>query len=102
MPFHAHEVFEDAWKYAPPHHRPLWRGLAQIAVGLTHAERGNLRGADALLRRGADTIASSTSTSSHDVDVPRLAVWSYAAAEAVRTGGKLPSMPRLSRSVPPD
>ena len=31
----------------------MWRGLAQIAVGLTHARRGNARGAVTLLRRGA-------------------------------------------------
>lgn len=52
-PFHAHEVFEAAWKAAPDADRELWRGLAQIAVGLTHARRGNARGAVALLRRGA-------------------------------------------------
>jgi uncharacterized protein len=52
-PFHAHEVFEAAWKSTPAPDRELWRGLAQIAVGLTHARRGNARGAVALLRRGA-------------------------------------------------
>ncbi|WP_031104844.1 DUF309 domain-containing protein, partial [Streptomyces sp. NRRL S-146] len=36
-PFHAHEVFEDAWKSGPDEERELWRGLAQLAVGLTHA-----------------------------------------------------------------
>jgi uncharacterized protein len=56
-PFHAHEVFEAAWKSAPGQERELWRGLAQIAVGLTHARRGNRRGAIALLRRGADHLA---------------------------------------------
>jgi len=52
-PFHAHEVFEAAWKSAPEEDREFWRGLAQIAVGLTHARRGNARGAVTLLRRGA-------------------------------------------------
>ena len=52
-PFHAHEVFEAAWKSAPDEDREFWRGLAQIAVGLTHARRGNARGAVTLLRRGA-------------------------------------------------
>ena len=36
--------------------RDLWQGLAQIAVGLTHARRGNARGAVALLRRGAQRV----------------------------------------------
>jgi uncharacterized protein len=53
MPFHAHEVLEAAWKAAEPAQRELWRGLAQLAVGLTHLQRGNARGAVALLRRGA-------------------------------------------------
>ena len=52
-PFHAHEFLEAAWKTGPPAERDLWQGLAQIAVGLTHAHRGNARGAVTLLRRGA-------------------------------------------------
>ena len=50
-PFHAHEVLEAAWKSGPAGERDLWQGLAQIAVGLTHARRGNARGAVALLSR---------------------------------------------------
>lgn len=56
-PFHAHEVLEAAWKAAPATQRELWRGLAQVAVGLTHARRGNDRGAVTLLRRGAVAVA---------------------------------------------
>jgi uncharacterized protein len=56
-PFHAHEVFEAAWKSVPGRERELWRGLAQIAVGLTHARRGNASGAISLLRRGAGHVA---------------------------------------------
>ena len=55
-PFHAHEVLEAAWKSGPPGERDLWQGLAQIAVGLTHARRGNARGAVTLLRRGAQRV----------------------------------------------
>ena len=55
-PFHAHEVFEAAWKSTRGPERELWRGLAQIAVGLTHARRGNALGAAALLRRGAGHV----------------------------------------------
>ncbi|MFF9349233.1 DUF309 domain-containing protein [Streptomyces sp. NPDC014734] len=57
MPFHAHEVFEDAWKSGPAPDRELWRGLAQLAVGLTHAARGNATGGARLLRRGAAALA---------------------------------------------
>jgi uncharacterized protein len=56
-PFHAHEVLEATWKAAPKTERDLWQGLAQIAVGLTHARRGNARGAVTLLRRGAAAVA---------------------------------------------
>ena len=55
-PFHAHEALEAAWKSAPPDERDLWQGLAQLAVGLTHARRGNARGAVTLLRRGAGRV----------------------------------------------
>lgn len=56
-PFHAHEVLEVAWKSMQSGERQVWKGLAQIAVGLTHARRGNGVGAAALLRRGAATVA---------------------------------------------
>jgi uncharacterized protein len=60
-PFHAHEVLEAAWKSGPASERDLWQGLAQIAVGLTHARRGNARGAVALLSRGAERVRGSPS-----------------------------------------
>jgi len=64
-PFHAHEVFEAAWKTGPDAERELWQGLAQLAVGITHARRGNPRGAVTLLLRGADRLhAYATATSS--------------------------------------
>jgi hypothetical protein len=55
-PFHAHEVLEASWKSGAAGERDLWQGLAQVAVGLTHAQRGNARGAVALLSRGAQRI----------------------------------------------
>ena len=67
-PFHAHEVLEASWKTAPAAERDLWQGLAQIAVGLTHARRGNARGAAALLRRGADRVAGYAGGAPHDID----------------------------------
>lgn len=73
MPFHAHEVFEDAWKSGPDAERELWRGLAQLAVGLTHAARGNTAGGARLLLRGADRIGEY-----HDpyaIDVAGLTAW---------------------------
>ncbi len=75
-PFHAHEVLEDAWKAAPEAERELWRGLAQLAVGLTHAARGNTKGAKALITRGARNIEPYQAAPPHNVDVPGLIAWS--------------------------
>jgi uncharacterized protein len=69
QPFHAHEVLEAAWKQAVPAERDLWQGLAQVAVGLTHALRGNSQGAAALLRRGASRLAGYPAVGPHGVDV---------------------------------
>ena len=55
-PFHAHEVLEASWKTGPAGERDLWQGLAQVAVGLTHAHRANARGAVALLGRGVQRV----------------------------------------------
>jgi predicted metal-dependent hydrolase len=67
-PFHAHEVLEASWRDAPAGERDLWQGLAQLAVGLTHARRGNARGAAALLRRGAARISGYAEASPHLID----------------------------------
>jgi uncharacterized protein len=86
-PFRAHEVLEAAWKSAPAAERDLWRGLAQIAVGLTHAQRGNARGAAALLRRGAERISDYPAPGPHDVDVDGLRQQSGALADRIDARG---------------
>jgi hypothetical protein len=91
-PFHAHEVLEDAWKSAPETERQLWRGLAQLAVGLTHAARGNARGATTLLERGAGNLASYAAAPPHGIDVAGLMAW--AGALAADPAGSAPG-PRL-------
>ena len=57
FPFHAHDVLEAAWKTGPDSERHLWKALAQLAVGVTHIQRGNMTGAITLLRRAADGLA---------------------------------------------
>ncbi|MFI5756430.1 DUF309 domain-containing protein [Streptomyces sp. NPDC051569] len=74
-PFHAHEVFEDAWKSGPDAERALWRGLAQLAVGLTHAARGNTAGGARLLLRGAGGIAAYRDRAPYGIDVAGLTAW---------------------------
>ena len=67
-PFHAHEVLEALWKSRPTGERDLWQGLAQICVGMTHALRGNSKGAIALLQRGSDRVAGYAGDP-HGIDV---------------------------------
>lgn len=78
MPFHAHEVLEETWKLAPPHERELWQGLAQLAVGLTHAMRGNAKGAQAVLPRGADRLRPFQDAPPHRLNIAALIAWSDA------------------------
>lgn len=93
-PFEAHEVLEDAWKAAPAAERELWRGLAQLAVGLTHAARGNRAGALALIARGADNLAGYRDQPPHHIDVPGLLAWAQTARDPAGTAEL--STPRLS------
>jgi hypothetical protein len=88
-PFHAHEVLEDAWKSAPAAERQLWRGMAQLAVGLTHAARGNARGAATLLDRGAGNIATYAAAPPHGIAVAELAAWGRSLAADAMAGREL-------------
>ncbi|HEY7487681.1 MAG TPA: DUF309 domain-containing protein [Streptosporangiaceae bacterium] len=85
-PFHAHEVLEAVWKAAPDDERELWRGLAQVAVGLTHVRRGNAKGAQALLERAADRIAP-YAPGPYDIDVPGVVRRVRALAGRIGTDG---------------
>ena len=85
--FHAHEVLESTWKAAPEPERELWRGLAQLAVGLTQAQRGNVVGAAQLLRRAADRVEGYATDPPHGVDTTGLVVWARALAVRVESGG---------------
>jgi uncharacterized protein len=79
-PFQAHEVLEAAWKAAPGAERELWQGLAQLAVGLTHALRGNTAGAAVVLRRGAGNISGYADVAPYGIDITGLADWALALA----------------------
>ncbi len=91
-PFHAHEVFEDAWKTGPQDERALWRGLAQLAVGLTHAARGNVTGGARLLRRGAGAVEEWAASDAgearpYGIDLLGVAAWGRELAVEVEQGG---------------
>ncbi|SEP60109.1 hypothetical protein SAMN04487983_100171 [Streptomyces sp. yr375] len=103
-PFHAHEVFEDAWKSGPESERALWRGLAQLAVGLTHAARGNVTGGARLLRRGAGAVAEWAEKAEraagepYGMDLAGLAGWARELADTVeRTGAAVDARARAPR-----
>ena len=86
-PFHAHEVLEGAWKTAPSAERALWKGLAQLAVGLTHLRRGNATGATALLRRAGDHIRPYGQTSPHFIAVDQLVDFAAETADHIEHAG---------------
>ncbi|PZT77874.1 MULTISPECIES: DUF309 domain-containing protein [unclassified Streptomyces] len=90
MPFHAHEVFEDAWKSGPAGERELWRGLAQLAVGLTHAARGNARGGARLLRRGAAALEAYGAGEAYGMGLGALTDWARELAARVERPGAGP------------
>jgi predicted metal-dependent hydrolase len=74
-PFHAHEVLEGTWKAAPAEERQLWQGLAQLAVGLTHAMRGNTTGAVSVVSRGRDRISGYADAPPYGIDIVGLMAW---------------------------
>jgi uncharacterized protein len=71
LAFNAHEVLEAAWKNGPDDERMLWQGLAQLAVGITHVQRGNVKGALTVLRRASARI-SDDRPAPHGIDAPGL------------------------------
>lgn len=85
-PFHAHEVLEDAWKTGPERERELWRGLAQLAVGITHAARGNATGATRLIERAAANVGAHRTAAPPELRVDELLGWCRAAVETIGRG----------------
>jgi uncharacterized protein len=94
-PFHAHEVLEASWKAAPPAERDLWQGLAQIAVGLTHARRGNARGAAALLRRGGQRVSGYAGAAPHGIDAAAISLAASDLATRIEAAGLDAAGPEL-------
>jgi hypothetical protein len=72
LAFNAHEVLEAAWKNGPLDEQTLWKGLAQLAVGLTHVQRGNLKGAITLLRRASAHLAHDDRPPPHAINAAGL------------------------------
>ncbi len=50
----------------------LWQGLAQLAVGITHAQRGNVKGAMSLLRSASARLSHGDRPARHAIDIAGL------------------------------
>jgi hypothetical protein len=92
QPFTAHEVLEAVWKATTGTERALWRGLAQVAVGITHRARGNTVGARSLLLRGAETLEA-VAGGPYGVPIEQIRSWARASADDPAASG---AMPRLT------
>jgi uncharacterized protein len=54
--WHAHEAWETLWRAAPDEERDFYQGLIQLAAGLLHVQRRNLRGARNKLSEGVERL----------------------------------------------
>lgn len=55
--WHAHEAWETLWRAAGDEDRDFYQGLIQVAAGLLHLERRNVRGARNKLAEGLEKLA---------------------------------------------
>jgi hypothetical protein len=69
LAFNAHEVLEAAWKNGPDDEKTLWQALAQLAVGVTHVQRGNVKGAATVLRRASAGLVETGRPAPYAIDV---------------------------------
>ena len=66
--WHAHEAWETLWRAATDDERDFYQGLIQLAAGLLHLERRNLRGARNKLAEGIERLRPYRPTH-HDIAV---------------------------------
>lgn len=88
--FQAHEAWEEGWHPSPEPERDFWQGLTQLAVGLTHRQRGNAHGAVTLLRRGARRLRPYGEVHMGVVVAPLVAFADDAADRIERDGAEVP------------
>jgi uncharacterized protein len=100
LAFNAHEVLEAAWKNGPDEERMLWQGLAQFAVGITHVQRGNVKGAITLLRRASARLTHDDRPAPYAIDVAGLVNYADALIDDLVAGAEITPerlRPRLVR-----
>lgn len=99
LAFNAHEVLEAAWKNGPAEEQALWQGLTQLAVGITHAQRGNVKGATTLLSRARAHLARQDRPAPHAVDAAGLVDFADALIDDLAAGADITASrlrPRLT------
>jgi hypothetical protein len=103
LAFNAHEVLEAAWKNGPDDERMLWQGLAQLAVGITHIQRGNVEGAITLLRRASARLAQDDRPAPYAIDAAHLVAYADALIADLAAGAEITPKrlrPRLVAVLP--
>ena len=97
LAFNAHEVLEAAWKNGPDDEKSLWQALAQLAVGITHVQRGNTKGAVIVLRR-ASAVLALRDKAPYDIDAAGLAAYADVLIDDLGANAVIPAerlRPRL-------
>jgi hypothetical protein len=89
LAFNAHEVLEAAWKNGPDDERMLWQGLAQLAVGITHVQRGNVTGAITLLRRASARLSLCERPAPYAIDAAGLIKYADALIDDLVAGEEI-------------
>jgi predicted metal-dependent hydrolase len=103
LAFNAHKVLEAAWKNGPDDERMLWQGLAQLAVGITHIQRGNVKGAITLLRRASARLAHDDRPAPYAIEAAHLVAYAVALIADLAAGAEIPPKrlrPRLVAVLP--
>src|SRR5271157_2438928 len=103
LAFNAHDVLEAAWKNGPDDERMLWQGLAQLAVGITHVQRGNVKGALTLLRRASARLAHADRPAPYAIDLDGLVNYADALIDDLGAGAEMTARrlrPRIVVSRP--
>jgi uncharacterized protein len=98
LAFNAHEVLEAAWKNGPDDEKTMWQALAQLMVGITHVQRGNLKGAITVLRRASAGLAHDDKPARYAIDVAGLVDYADALIDELVAGADIMPMrlqPRL-------
>jgi predicted metal-dependent hydrolase len=85
---------EAVWKASPEPERELWRSLAQLAVAVTHLERGNLRGSRELALRATTGLERYRANPLHGLDLDGLAAAGRRLVVEI-DAGRVPLVPQL-------